>query len=180
MDVNDCVKLGFITKAHGIKGEVRLKLEDEEIIDLEDIESVYVLQGAGLTQFILEEVRPQPNNEALMKFKGVTTRNESELLARNIVYMAKADLPEPEEGEYYYHEIMGFQVVDDQLGTLGEVMGVEPMPGQDLLRMSYQGKEVLIPMAEHIVKLVDREARTVQTSLPEGLLEVYLGGAEEA
>jgi 16S rRNA processing protein RimM len=180
MDVNDCVKIGFITKAHGIKGEVRISLEDEEIIDLEEIESVYVLQGTGLTQFILEEVRPQPGNEVLLKFKGVATRNESELLARNPLYVAKADLPEPEEGEFYYHEIMGFQVVDDKLGALGEVIGVEPMPGQDLLRMRYQGREVLIPMAEHIVKQVDRDARTVQTHLPEGLLEVYLGGGEEA
>lgn len=179
MNVEDCFKLGYISRAHGVKGELRVVLDSEDLIDLEELESVYVYKDTRLTQFFFESVRMVGPGEALVRLKEVPTRTEAEQLARCLLYLPKTMLPPLDEGDFYYHEITGFAVEDVNLGKLGRIVGVEQMPAQDLIRMFYKGREVLIPIAPGIVNKVDRETKVVHTALPEGLLEVYLGGGEE-
>ena len=72
---------------------------------------------------------------------------------------------------------MRFRVIDGNEGPLGTVTSVMAMPTQDLIAMQYRGQEMLIPINSAIVKTVDREAKTLNVDLPEGLLEVYLTDA---
>jgi 16S rRNA processing protein RimM len=83
-------------------------------------------------------------------------------------------LPDLEEDQFYYHEISGFKIIDKSKGELGLVEAVVENPGHDLIIMGYLSKEVLIPITDNIVLLVDRDNKTVQVDLPIGLLELYL------
>jgi 16S rRNA processing protein RimM len=84
------------------------------------------------------------------------------------------ELPELENDQFYYHEIIDYQVVDKNLGELGKVLTVHSMQAQDLMVMEYKGKEVLIPVISEIVLNADKEAKILNVNLPEGLLEVYM------
>ncbi len=87
-------------------------------------------------------------------------------------------LEELEDDQFYYHEIQGFEVLDENLGLLGTVREVYSVATQNLIALDYQGSEVLIPIVEGIVLKADRQKKQVLVNLPEGLLEVYTGGAD--
>lgn len=179
MRVEDCFLLGRILKPHSLHGECKVYFDVDFIEDYEDLESVYVLQGHKLTPFFVEHIKPQGPNLAIVKFKHILDRNQAEEIANLELYLPEDELPELGEHQFYYHEIKHFTVVDAVLGPLGTVLRVDEFPAQALIVMRWQGREVLIPIAGDIVGKVDREAKTIATKLPEGLLEVYLGGGEE-
>ena len=83
-------------------------------------------------------------------------------------------LPKLKDDQFYYHEIIDYQVQDRNLGLLGYVKEVYSTGAQDVIIMIYKSKEVLIPLIDEIVPKVDKKEKIVFTELPEGLLEVYL------
>jgi 16S rRNA processing protein RimM len=179
MRVEDCFLLGRILKAHSLQGECKVYLDVDDIEDYEEMESVYVLQGNKLTPFFVESFRIQSQTMALIRFKGIMDRTQAEELQGLEIYLPLDELPALDEDQFYFHEIKDFTIVDAQLGTLGTVRRVEEFPAQPVIVMAYQNREVLIPIAGNIVGKVDRVAKTLSTNLPEGLLEIYLGGGSD-
>ena len=82
------------------------------------------------------------------------------------------------EGDFYYFEIIGFRVQDQQHGELGLIRDFASTSGQEILFMEYQGQEVLIPATRDFVLSADKTAQILRTALPEGLLELYLGDSD--
>jgi 16S rRNA processing protein RimM len=173
MLVEDCFLLGEIRRPHGINGEVKAFFDVDFIDDYEDLESVYLLIGGKLTPFFVEEFRYTTSNVVVLRFKGIFNRDQVEGLSGCEMYLPISELPALEEGQFYYHEVIGHQVVDAELGPLGHVDKILEMPGNDLIEMRYAGKEVLIPITRTIVLRADNVAKVLHTHLPEGLLEVY-------
>jgi 16S rRNA processing protein RimM len=69
---------------------------------------------------------------------------------------------------------VGCQVIDEELGELGEVTVIYDLETQDLIGMQYREKEVLIPIQDGIIQKVDKTGKKVFCRLPEGLLDIYL------
>ncbi len=89
-------------------------------------------------------------------------------------------LPKLRDDQFYYHEIIDYQVEDEVLGTLGTVKEVYSTGAQDVLIMIYKGHEVLIPLLDEIIPKVDKQAKVVHSRLPDGLLDVYLNESYDA
>jgi 16S rRNA processing protein RimM len=173
MTKEDCFELGKITKTHGLKGEVVLWLDVDFPEDYEDLESVFLDQKGELVPYFIETYRLS-GNRAIVQFEDIDTFEKAEGLINLQAFLPLEELPELGNDQFYYHEIIGFQIVDKQLGVLGTVQTVHSMQAQDLLVMDYKSKEVLIPVIPEIVLEADKEAKILNVNLPEGLLEVYL------
>lgn len=174
MRVEDCFYFGFILRGHGIKGELKALVEVDDISPYRKKELVYALRGGQLVPFSIEFLRPQKGEEILLKLKGVDDRDTADAMAKTELYLPLSDLPElDDEFAFYFHEVEGFTVQDEVLGTLGQVERIQEMPAQDLVVMMHEGKEILIPITDEIVLGVDREKRLLLTHLPEGLLDVF-------
>ena len=89
-------------------------------------------------------------------------------------------LPKLNDDQFYYHEIINYQVNDRTLGPLGKVKEVYSTGAQDVIIMVYKGVEVLIPLTDEIVPKVDKGKKEVITQLPEGLVDVYLNESYDA
>ena len=175
MRIDDCYQLGYVIKTHGLDGEVSILLDVDIPDDYHALESVFVaVQGTEtLVPFFLEHIVIQ-QNKALVKFEDVDSIEQAEPLVKAGLYLPLTSLPALSEDQYYYHEIIGFRVVDQQAGDLGTVKDVYSTAGQDMIAMDYEGKEVLIPINDNIITRVDKAQQVVHVDLPEGLLEVYL------
>ena len=175
MRIDDCYQLGYVIKTHGLDGEVSILLDVDVPDDYHALESVFLATKSSetLIPFFLEHIVIQ-NNKALVKFEDIDTIEQAEPLVKAELYLPLTSLPELSEDQYYYHEIIGFRVTDQQLGDLGTIKDVYSTAGQDLIALDYQGKEALIPINDNIVVRVDKAQSTVHVDLPEGLLEVYL------
>ena len=109
-----------------------------------------------------------------MKLEDVDSSDELQPILSSDLYLPLDLLPPLEGNHFYFHEIIGFSIEDEFHGELGIIESVYSHPSQDLISMSYQNKEVLIPISEEIILSLNRERKIIHTSLPEGLLDIYL------
>ena len=176
MTKDDCYQLGHITKTHAVSGELVLYLDVDDPKEYADLESVLLEVKGELIPYFIESIAIVKGSRAIVAFEDVDTIEQAERLINCAAYLPLAELePITDETRFYFHEIVGYQVIDAEAGELGTVRGVYVMNAQDLIAMDYQNKEVLIPLNDEIVLRIDREAQTLEVNLPDGLLDVYLG-----
>ncbi|MCC5937330.1 MAG: 16S rRNA processing protein RimM [Lunatimonas sp.] len=174
MNKDNCFHLGHIAKVHGLQGELMLVLDVDYPEDYEDIKHLFVEKNNRLIPFFVEHLVPQPNNRFLAKFEEYDHVDKVKDLVGSALFLPLKDLPELEEDQYYFHELVGCQVIDEERGELGVVKVIYDLETQDLIGMEYQEKEVLIPIQEGIIQKVDKAAKKVFCRLPEGLIDIYL------
>lgn len=174
MNKDNCFLLGHIAKVHGLHGELVLVLDVDYPEDYEDIKHVFVEKKNRLVPFFVEHMVTQPNNRFLAKFEDYDHVDKVKDLVGLELYLPLKDLPELADDQYYYHDLVGCVVVDEEKGTLGIVKVVYDLETQDLIGMEYQDKEVLIPIQEGIIQRVDKAEKKVFCRLPEGLIDIYL------
>ena len=177
MTKDDCFQLGHITKTHGLNGEVVLFLDVDDPADYDDLDSVLIEVRGELTPYFVESLSVN-RDRAIVALEDVDTLDEAKKLINCPVWLPLDNLEEiTDPDRFYYHEIIGYQIVDDKEGPLGTVASVMTMATQDLIAMNYRGQEMLIPINSAIVKTIDRTAKTLAVDLPDGLLAVYLTDA---
>lgn len=177
MKRDDFVELGYIAKAHGLKGEVKAVFDVYDLAEYLEEERFFLAKPDQIPQeYFLQSMNIQNEKQAIIRFKGIRFRDEAEALQGSTILFPKTELPELPDGRFYYYQITGYLVVDQTHGELGPVMGVFDGSAQDILAFEYQGKEILVPMTEAFVLRADHEKQHMLTALPEGLLETYLEG----
>ncbi|QRR03870.1 ribosome maturation factor RimM [Dyadobacter sandarakinus] len=174
MKQDNCYLLGYILRTHGVSGNVVIYLDVDYPEEYEGLESVYVEVKGELVPYFIDDLNIQKQSNAIVAFEDVDTIEKAQALVGNSLYLPLDELAELEGDQFYYHEIKGYQVVDETRGELGIVREVYSLNGQDLIAMDYQGSEVLIPTADDIVLRADKQQQKLIVNLPEGLLEVYL------
>ena len=173
MKLDDCFQLGYIVRTHGIKGQVIAFFDVDYPEDYEELESVFLLINGKLVPFFIDRIEPQAAAKFILMFEDLDTIQEAEKLKGVALYLPLTELPELEEDQFYFHEVIGYQVIDEAKGELGTVTDFFAMPNQDLMAMDFQGQEVLIPVADEIILRTDKANKKIFVKLPEGLLEVY-------
>jgi 16S rRNA processing protein RimM len=169
------LRVGRLTKAHGLKGAIKLELFTDTPEQRFTPGAVFTLQVPTESKWHgrtleLAELRWY-NGHPVGFFKGVDDRSEAETLIKAILWVNQdpAELPE-EEDAWYDHQLVGLKALRD--GELvGLVARVDHLPAQDLLAIATDRGEVLVPFVKAIVPAVDIEAGTVTLTPPPGLLE---------
>lgn len=174
MNKEQCFQLGYVAKVHGLRGEVVVMLDVDYPEDYEDLKHLFLLQKGRLVPFFLEHFVLQPGNRVLAKFEDLDRIEQVEELVGSEIFLPLTALPELDEDQYYFHELIGFEVIDDTHGVLGPVETIYDLETQNLLGVKHQEKEVLIPIQDGIIQKVDKAAKKVYCHLPEGLLDIYL------
>ena len=143
------VALAAVAGAHGIKGEVRLKLFAEDIASLKAHKSVFL--GGEPRQ--LRGLR-DAGKTAIARFDGVSDRTAAEALRGQLVEVDRAALPPLDEGEYYHADLVGLPCVDDAGTPLGTVAAIENFGAGDLIEVLLpSGRRSLIPFRDSIAVL---------------------------
>ena len=143
------IPLAAVAGAHGIKGEVRLKLFSDSSESLARQAKLYV----GGAERRLLGVR-DAGKGAVARFEGIADRTGAEGLRGSLVEIDRADLPPLEEGEYYHADLIGTPCVDAEGRPLGTVAAVENFGAGDLLEIERgDGKRALIPFKPGIADL---------------------------
>ncbi|MGN1401690.1 MAG: ribosome maturation factor RimM [Bacillus sp. (in: firmicutes)] len=165
--------VGKIVNTHGIKGEVRVisrtdfadeRYKPGNVLHLfrEDIDQP--------TELKIISYRRHKNFDMLM-FEGYSNVNEVEPFKGGILKVPESSLSPLEGDEFYFHEIIGCEVVTDEgekLGTIKEIL--TPGANDVWVVKAQKGKDILIPYIKDVVKDVDVKAKVVTVKLMEGLL----------
>jgi 16S rRNA processing protein RimM len=143
------VALAAVAGAHGIKGEVRLKLFSDSVESLARHSRVFI----GGRETKLRDVRDS-GKTAIARIDGVSDRSAAEALRGQLVEVDRTELPPLEEGEYYHADLVGLPCFDEAGGPAGTVAAVENFGAGDLLEVErLDGKRSLIPFRDPIARL---------------------------
>ncbi|MFN7454080.1 MAG: ribosome maturation factor RimM [Pseudobdellovibrionaceae bacterium] len=157
-----------IKDAHGLKGELYIIFFTEESDWIEQV-TEYRIQNLKKT-YAVKSSKPHKDGY-IFKFEGVDNRNQSEALKGQLLAVPE-DTFESEEGEtIFLEEILGFEVIDQNLGLLGEIKGFGDNGAHDLLLIEIKGRPFEIPFVEEFVVDIDYDLQKVHLKLPEGLIE---------
>jgi len=143
------IALAAVAGAHGVKGEVRLKLFTDSIESLTAHQDLYVGGSARRVLAIRDG-----GKTAVARFEGIGDRSAAEALRGSLVEVDRSALPALEEGEYYHADLIGLQAVDRAGNRVGSVVAVENYGAGDLLEIEMEnGRRSLIPFKPGIADL---------------------------
>ena len=143
------ITLAAIAGAHGIRGELRLKLFAESVESLARHETVFVNER----EHRLESVK-NAGKTAIARLSGISDRSAAEALRGSLIEVERSALPPLEEGEYYHADLIGLACVDPAGERLGTVVAVENFGAGDLLEVEGpDGKRSLVPFRPGVADL---------------------------
>ncbi|NQY05221.1 MAG: 16S rRNA processing protein RimM [Flavobacteriaceae bacterium] len=174
MQLKDCFFLGKIVKKYSFKGEVLVKLDTDEPQLYTKLESVFISLGNNLVPFFIDDARLHKSNLLRLKFEDVDTEDDADQLIKCDLYLPLSFLPKLSGNKFYYHEVVGFTVVDTNFGEVGTITGVNDNTAQALFEIDRDGTEILIPLNDEFISEVSRVKKQVIVSTPEGLIDLYL------
>jgi len=171
--------LGYVQKMHASDGRLKIKLDVDDPQAYSGLDALFIKIGVSQVPFFIEELTLQANGLAIVALEDVDNPEQAEVLTGKEIYLPREALPELKDNQFYYHEIKGFNVIDEVHGELGRVEEVLEYPGQDLIQLFYLGNEILIPVNDDTILRVDRVNQKLFVRMPEGLLDVYLNNEED-
>ena len=140
------VTLAAVTGAHGVTGEVRLKLFGE---GWESLKAHKTFNDGALT---LSKVRSDNKGGAIARFVEVTDRTAAEGLRGTTLSVARDALPALDEGEFYHSDLLGLTVVSEAGEPLGTVVAVENFGATDIVEIEREsGKRFMVPLTPEAV-----------------------------
>ncbi len=170
--------IGKITKVVGLKGELAVSLDTDEPEKYYHLESVFLQLGEERIPFSISEVKIKSRYRLAVRLQGVGAE-EAPSYVDTELYLPLSMLPPLEGNRFYYHEVKGFIMEDEQEGVIGVCTDVLEYPHQAVFRIDHEGTEVLVPIVDDFILKVDRSRRTIVLSLPQGLLDLYLHPGQE-
>lgn len=168
----DVYKIGKITKAHGLKGEV-VFVFDDDIFDREESEYLICEIDGILVPFFMEEYRFRSDSSALVTFEGIDSIEKTEQIVGSDVYYerkkANENDNEDEDGEEYsLYYFVGFTIMDGET-EVGKIEAIDDKT-DNWLFITEDGS--LIPANEDFITGIDHEKKIIMMNLPLGLLEL--------
>jgi 16S rRNA processing protein RimM len=167
------VRVGRVTKAHGIKGEVKVQPDFGSPEDFLNYSEVTLGRPTGESRRNYKVSRCRPQAAAvILQLEGVADRSMAEPLGGSEVWVDKHSLPDLPAGEYYWHDLIGLRVETEQGRKLGRVADLFATGGHDILVVTGTGQEYLIPLKKEFLLQVDVAAGVLTVAPPPGLLEI--------
>lgn len=169
MSENRYILIGKIVGVHGIRGGLRIASYAES--DALFAAGSLIFMKNSDDQMIPHTIRQaEPHKRGLLlHLEEIRDREHAEHLADADLFIERSVLPQPEDGSYYWHDLIGISVFDAESGFLGKLTAVMPTGSNDVYVVKNGKKEILIPAIASVVTGIDPESKTMQVQLPEGL-----------
>lgn len=167
------LKVGKIVNTHSLKGEVKvISSTDFEEERFKKGSKLLITRGNQLIREVIVESYRNHKNFLLVKFEGIDSVEEAEKLKNLQIKIDSDEVGELEENEFYFHEIIGCQVFDENDRNLGEIIDILTPGANDVwVIKGEKGKEILIPYIEGVVKQIDIINKKVNIEVMEGLID---------
>jgi 16S rRNA processing protein RimM len=174
MKKEECYHLGYISKIHGFKGELILLTKEQISLNLNELESVFIEINGRLIPFFIDSLSQTGTSFFIVKFHDVDNAIKAQQYLKCNLFMPLSALPKPKKKEITFNDLVGYTVIDDNYGEIGEVSKILEMPQQTIFEIKNGRKEILIPANEEIIHKIDKNKKVILINAPDGLIDLYL------
>jgi 16S rRNA processing protein RimM len=174
MHKEDCFYLCIVARKHSFKGEVVIVLDTDEPYRYENMESVFIAFGNNLIPFFIKKSLLQKGKQLRVTFEDINNETDANGLLNAEVYLPLKFLPKLTGTQFYFHEVIGFQVIDKQFGAIGILENINDSGAQALLEIKHEAVTILIPLVDNFIKKIDRKNKILHIEAPNGLIDLYL------
>ncbi|MCP3927975.1 MAG: 16S rRNA processing protein RimM [Bacteroidetes bacterium] len=171
--MSDWIEIGRTKKVRGVQGELRVQIEREYLEEFFNSEVVFLNLRGRHTPFFIENIRY--TNHLLVKFEEVNSREAALPYASKMLSIREEDLLDDKKEareQLFSSKYIGYDIHDEQSGLVGTIQEVIEMPQQEMAIVSYNSRDILIPMNELLIKKVEKKKKVLLMDLPRGLLEL--------
>ena len=169
----DFYYLGKITKLFGYKGELIFYFDVDDISEYRNLDAVFIDINGDLIPFSIEKIRLHQGNTAVVRLQDIDKIDESKGLINSELYLPLSTLPKLEGNKFYFHEIIGYSVIDKVKGEVGVIEEVNDQTAQVLFVIKDGYREILFPVVDDLIDKLDRKEKKIYVQFPEGLLDLY-------
>lgn len=173
MRKEDCYFLGKITRRHGLQGNVILKMDTDQPESYQKLESIFIEINGLLVPFFIDKLSWSKSDSLILFLKNATEAMVDQIIGKN-VYLPLSTLPPLTGKQFYYHEVIGYQILDENGVFCGVIREINDHTAQHYFILKLRDKDVIIPIIKDwILDDLDREEKVIRMKLPEGLLDVF-------
>ena len=161
-------QLGFLRKKHGYKGEVILHIESDHPARYASLDVLFLEEYGTPIPYFISSIRSHITAEFIVRLEDVVEEAQVDAVVGRTVYLPDDALPELDDDQYYYHEIIGYTASDPAIEGQLTVEEVMDRPGQPLLVLRHPSKEdlILIPLVEAFVLEVNKAEKHIRLEAP--------------
>ena len=164
------LEIGQIVNTFGIKGMVKVKPFTDDIRRFDELKTVYVEKNSNQTEYEIEEVKYH-KDMVLIKFKGIDKVEQAEMLRNSYLTVSRDSVEKLEEGRYYIVDLLGLEVYTDEQILLGTLEDIFNTGSNDIYVVKgKQGKQILLPAIQDVIKQIDIENKKIIVHLLPGLI----------
>jgi 16S rRNA processing protein RimM len=172
LPVNDLILIGKVSGTHGIRGQVRVVPYSGLPDSILSLSTFFLQMPDGSYKSFEIAGASEHKKRVLVTLKGFNDINFVLGLVGCEIYIDRAQLPELPEGEYYWQDLIGLEVLTDRGDSLGELVHIFETGSNDIYVVKAGNHEYLIPAISDVVLDIDLDARKMTVCPPDGLLDL--------
>lgn len=171
--MKEYINIGKIVASFGVKGELILLHSLGKKTALKNVAAIFVEETKGnYIPYFVESSKAKDGQEIYVKLEGINSKEAAARFNTKPVWLLDADFRQL-AGKDAPISLLGYELITDEEENLGPIEEVIEQPHQVLLRINLDGKEALIPLHAETLDKIDRVAKKVYVTLPDGLLDIY-------
>lgn len=165
-------ELGYVVKTHGVRGDMVIFLDSDDPARYRKMKSLFLELEGALKEFSVKKTSVVEKH-AIVHLEGIEDMTTAEQYLKKRIFMPLSFLPKLQGKQFYFHEIIGFEVEDAQEGKLGKLTEVYDLTQHPVAEVAWQDKKIMFPLIPDFIEKIDRENSVLYMHLPEGMLDVY-------
>jgi 16S rRNA processing protein RimM len=172
MNKSDAFYLGYISRKHGYKGALNIKLDVSSFKELKELDFLFVEINKSLVPFFIETLSFKNNNFIIVKLEDINDDSEAESLIGKSCYISNEKAPDTKD--LLIRSYIGYSIIDSNHGDIGVIENISTNTAQDLFQIDFNGKKILIPIIEDFIVKIEQKNKTIHLKTPNGLIDLYL------
>ncbi|MBN1598574.1 MAG: 16S rRNA processing protein RimM [Bacteroidales bacterium] len=168
IDLKDCLLLGTITKTHGVKGQVVLKLNNLCFDDIKEMETVFIIIDGLPVPFFVSEYIKKNHDSLIIKFDDINMEEDARELSECNVYIKSTLISSKTINPETSEKLIGYKVIDNKLGLLGTLNDILDIQLNPLFRIVNINKEILLPIQPEFILSIDDDQKIILVETPSG------------
>jgi 16S rRNA processing protein RimM len=169
MTREDCLILGTISKTHGVRGEMIIRIANPLFEPDENWESLFLQIDGILVPFFISSLHAPTADEWIVCFDDLDNKDSAQNLVGSQVWIHKDFMATMEE-EIYLDELTGYELINKTTGKRGLVSDFMDIPGNPVFEVSIEGDKVLVPAQDDLIEEIDTGNQRLIMRLPEGIM----------